>query len=57
MIGICDVNKQINGRSSYSSNNAFYFYGPSTAYKYPGSVLEGKAIQVGDIVEVVVDFA
>ena len=57
MIGICDVGKQINSRSSYSSNNAYLFYGPGSGYKYPGSVLEGKGYQVGDIVEVCVNLA
>jgi hypothetical protein len=52
MIGICDVNKQINSRSSYGSGNAFLLYGPGSGYKYPGSVVEGNGYQVGDIVEV-----
>lgn len=56
MIGICDVNKQINSRSSYASGNAFLFYGPGSGYKYPGSVVEGNGYQVGDIVEVQVNF-
>lgn len=52
MIGIIDFDKQVKSRSSYNSKNAWVLYGCGQGYKYPGSIVEGKGFNVGDIVEV-----